>query len=334
MNQVNYRFKGLYNLLFSYLCVNNNDAVLVCFESSRRNIIKELKLLVRKRNLNFAELKIDYDGVVIPETILEKMLDNTHNVIIFFLRNSIWHKRERWIAKHRLKKRLCSYSGTLKMLADGPCLAEPSKLKLICEDLKKHLKNVKSIIVTSEKTYLTAEVNGVFFEDGDYSKPGTGGNFPAGEISFGLKEESINGYLYSNIKVKHLGISKDNNRAIFKVKNDRIFIEPECKKFINLIDGYPELEYIGEISFGISPYKTIYNYRDSIQEEKILGTAHIGLGSNISFGGRREGRHLDVVFGPCSFTVDELSIIKNGKLNSRLLSDKTIKWLRDFNVLF
>jgi leucyl aminopeptidase (aminopeptidase T) len=104
--------------------------------------------------------------------------------------------------------------------------------------------------------------------------------------------------------------------------------------FWHYISQSEELLFVAELGAGINPQCEIFSYPHSVQEEKLLGTAHVGLGSNISFGGNRQGRHLDGVMSKASLSVDRLTILSNGQLNSSLLSEKTLDWLSDYNCLF
>ena len=217
------------------------------------------------------------------------------------------------------------------MLGDGPALANPEKLQRVCDDLMPHVKNASHIMMCSENgTRIEGKCECFGFESGLYKKPGQGGNFPAGEVySFGLIESSINGHVFSNIKVKHLGLSAPGNDAIFQVKEGKIEpIETEpAGRFFSLVAKHSELLYIAELAFGISPYDKVYKNPDSIQEEKILGTAHIGLGSNISFGGSRSGKHLDLVFGQATIYIDGKLLMRNGRIVSGFLSSESKEWI-------
>lgn len=325
------KYPGIDNLLDNSLSIQKTDRILVAGDHEREDLVNRILTRMEKRHTNCSSLLVDYDGKQIPDNLSKKLLDDQHNVILLLFKNSIWHQEERRIAKYDKKKRILSYSGTLDMLSEGPALADPEQLHKICEDLKPHIETGNKIVLEGpNNTYVSGSCSGIGFESGLYKNPGEGGNFPAGEIySLGLIDETVNGYVHSNIKVKHLGLSAPGNDAVFEVKNGKIspVQGQNALNFFSLIEGNPELFYVGELAFGICPYEKYFEYIDSVQEEKILGTAHIGLGSNISFGGTRKGKHLDLVFGPATVTIDQKPIIIDGKINTKYLSNETKKWI-------
>ena len=226
------------------------------------------------------------------------------------------------------------------MLSAGPALADPKKLEQLCNDLKPHLVTAQQITLLGPNgTRISGQCQSMGLETGLYALPGEGGNFPSGEIyTFGLMADSIDGFVHSNIKIKGLGLSCPGNDAIFQVIAGKIqsLANLPAPNFVSHIKDFPELWYVGELAFGICPYGTVYPYADSIQEEKILGTAHVGLGSDISFGGQRKGRHLDIVFGPATVIIDDKTIISGGKINLAYLSPESMAWIQaqDPNLIF
>ena len=326
-------FPGIDNLLDNALCIQKTDRILVAGDHESEDLVHRIIKAIEKRHVHYSCLLADYDGKQIPGNLSQRLLDDQHNVILLLFKNSIWHQEERRTAKYIKKKRIASFSGTLDMLMEGPALADPEQLQKLCEDLKPHIEAGNKIALEGPKgTIISGECSGIGFESGLYKNPGEGGNFPAGEIySLGLIDKTVNGYVHSNIKVKHLGLSAPGNDAVFEVKQGKIspVQAQDTLNFFSLIEGNPELFFVGELAFGICPYEKYFEYIDSVQEEKILGTAHIGLGSNISFGGTRKGKHLDLVFGPANVTIDQKPIITDGKINTEYLSSETRKWIME-----
>ncbi|MEA2003367.1 MAG: hypothetical protein U9O53_00215 [archaeon] len=60
----------------------------------------------------------------------------------------------------------------------------------------------------------------------------------------------------------------------------------------------------------------------------------MGLGSNVSFGGTRKGRHLDLVFGSATVRVDGKRIMIDGKINQEYLSEESKEWIRSRDMLY
>ncbi|MCK5062737.1 MAG: hypothetical protein KAR23_02310 [Candidatus Aenigmarchaeota archaeon] len=335
---MNRTVKGIDNLLDNVLCIQKSDKILIASDPEREELVREVSMHLDERDISYSVMSIDYDGKRIPAELSEKLLDDEHNVVLLFFGKSIWHQKERRDAKYVKMKRMAAYSGTLEMLEEGPALADPGNLEILIEDLKKHI--VKGTTIRLEGpngTDISGKCSSIGFESGLYAKPGDGGNFPSGEAySFNLIEDTVKGSVHSNIKVKHLGLSALGNDAIFEVRQGKIFPVDDrpAEKFFLLIENDEELHHVGELAFGLCPYNRVFDYPDSIQEEKILGTAHVGLGSNISFGGTRKGRHLDLVFGPATVTVDGKRIIIDGKINQEYLSEESKEWIRTRDMLY
>ncbi len=329
-------YPGIANLLDNSLYISRDDKVLIASDLERDELINEVSDEINSRGISYSIVKVDYDGEKIPPELSSKLLDDEHNVLLLFFGKSIWHQPERRTAKYEKKKRLVAFSGNLEMLNDGPALADPQKLERLCNDLKPPIENGKKIILSSPNgTYIKGECERIDFETGVYANPAEGGNFPAGEgYAFKLIEETVNGYIHSNVKVRHLGLSSPENNAIFRVRKGKISYIDKSTRFYKLIQNNEELFSIAELAFGICPYAKVFKFPDSMPEEKILGTAHVGLGSDISFGGNRRGRHLDVVFGPASVTINDNPILIEGKLIGDYLSEQSKNWIRERGFLY
>ena len=304
--------KGIENLLFNALKISKKDNVLVIFEPERKDVADEASSRLSSKGIFHKKLLIpNYNGRVLPKKLSIEILSPENNVIIFFFIKSVWHQPERKKAKYEL-------------MNGGLATIKPEIMGLLTTDLKKFFENIvgKALKITSGDSKIEAKIGKVFYEDGIYDRPGSGGNFPAGEISFGFEERTASGHIKANIKTKYLGVPKKGEEPEFDVASDRLR-NIKSDSLLSLVKKNKELGWLGEIGFGILPNKSISKEKDSIIEEKIIGTAHVGLGSNVSFGGTRGGMHMDMVFGPVDIEIGEETLMRNGKLNAKMLSVKT-----------
>ena len=68
-----------------------------------------------------------------------------------------------------------------------------------------------------------------------------------------------------------------------------------------------------EFGIGTNDAARISGY--ALEDEKVLGTIHLALGNNLSFGGSNASAlHLDGVVYKASVTMDGRSILENGKM--------------------
>jgi leucyl aminopeptidase (aminopeptidase T) len=70
---------------------------------------------------------------------------------------------------------------------------------------------------------------------------------------------------------------------------------------------------IAEFGIGLNPIAKIIGHK--IEDEKVLGTVHIGFGDNSTFGGKVEcGVHLDAVIRNPTVTIEDALILERGVL--------------------
>ncbi|MBR9676777.1 aminopeptidase [Candidatus Woesearchaeota archaeon] len=191
--------------------------------------------------------------------------------------------------------------------------------------LKKVLEGAKTMSVkTASGTDLNLELdnNPMSVVDGSFSSPASGGNLPAGEIYFPPITSSVNGVVVvdGSVKVSD-GTLKIKNPITLTIKNGsviKISGQEEARKFRETIDkavknNGEDARVVGEFGIGLNPAAKIIGAM--IADEKTLGSAHIGIGSNYWFGGSINIKtHLDAVFLNPQIFIDgeELTIIKNG----------------------
>jgi hypothetical protein len=312
--------KELDNLIMNSLACKKEEYVSLIYDETNLCIANCLSNYLSLNNFYFKKFKYEYSyGRLITHEILDILLGSRYQVIIFALKNNIWHLDERKKAKYEKGKRLVSLVHPLV-----PCLSYSSDLdeiysigKLVEQFLKK---NRQLVLKTDKGTNLKAKIpsendyESIFFENGRYDLPSSGGDFPAGEVGFGPVRGSVTGRLVIDSKVQFIG-GMVSHPLILQIENDRI-VEVSGKyaqDFRQLIRTDPALAYIAEISFGVNPILVNITNKDSIAEEKNLGTFHCGFGGNSSYG-TRKGPHFDVVINQPNAYFDGKLLIEEGKI--------------------
>jgi aminopeptidase len=163
--------------------------------------------------------------------------------------------------------------------------------------LKKKLNKANTIrIKTDNGTDVTFNVMGMtaLINVGNYKEQGSGGNMPAGEVYIPPK-----GYYGVEGTVVIDGSMKTNTGTVLLdepvkliIKEGKV-IQLEGKQAHLLEETFQKYEdrakypyrvrHIGELGIGINPGALLIG--STIMDEKVLGTAHIGIGSNYWFGG-------------------------------------------------
>ena len=177
------------------------------------------------------------------------------------------------------------------------------------ESIRQKLEKAKEIhITTPAGTDLHYDKSGInaIAADGNYTLPGTGGNLPAGEVYSPPNGKKVHG------KVVIDGSSRTHEHTILIRKPIELAIEDGEIVDINGGEEAKQLEAtlkwaasvaknpgnvrrICELGIGLNPHASIIGAM--IVDDKTLGTAHIGIGSNYWFGGSIYAIiHLDQVF--------------------------------------
>ncbi len=183
--------------------------------------------------------------------------------------------------------------------------------------VKEVLDSAKEIRVrTKIGTELYYNVDGMkaVSADGTYRLPGNGGNLPAGEVYIPCNGKKVEGKVVidgSSRNHKHTTLIKEPitleiaEGGIVEIKGGE-----EAKKLENTLkwaagrSKHPKSVYrIGELGIGLNPKAKIIG--STLIDEKTLGTAHIGIGSNYWFGGSIYSIiHLDQIFKNPEITLD------------------------------
>lgn len=187
------------------------------------------------------------------------------------------------------------------------------------QKLRKVLDKAKKIqIITEKGTNLTLDVSksNACSSDGKYTKQGTGGNLPAGEVY--IAPNNANGIVVIDGSSRRKGgttLIKEPITLI--VENGNVVkIEGgfEAKLLQKTIDWAkkraknPEkVTRLAEFGIGLNPKASIVGA--TIIDEKTIGTAHVAIGSNYWFGGDNYTIiHLDQVFKNPKIYVDNKEI--------------------------
>src|SRR3989338_1108063 len=241
------------------------------------------------------------------------------NVIILNMSDKLGNIKElgksfrRWIKKksHRFVSAMSLgdlQTDKISLIADAidvnykPFQAHHEKLKKLFDD-------ADEIRITTEAgTDLRYNIKGIsgIAADGNYTLPGSGGNLPAGEVYAPPNGKRVEGTVVidgssrvqnGTIIVKNpitLKIKEGNITEISGGKEARE-LEDTLKWAASVAKHPGSVKRICELGIGLNPKAKIIGA--TIVDDKVLGTAHIGIGSNYWFGGNIYAIiHLDQVF--------------------------------------
>ncbi len=170
-------------------------------------------------------------------------------------------------------------------------------------------------VKTSLGTDITFSVSGMkgYVDSGLYIRKGTWGNIPAGEASVGPREGTAEGCIVVDWSMSTIGrliepirMDVKKGRAMdIRGRQGDMLIE-RLKPF-----GSPAFT-VAEFGLGTNDCAQLCGL--TLEDEKVLGTAHLALGNNVSFGGSTSVPiHLDGVFTRPTVLIDGKTIIEQGR---------------------
>jgi len=147
-------------------------------------------------------------------------------------------------------------------------------------------------------------------EGGVFSKPGSYGNLPEGEVSF--SPACCEGVYVVDASFPDLGMLE--SPISFTVKNGIVCeITGEKSAFIiNRLNQIGPAAYkVAEFGIGLNPKAKITG--NTLEDEKAIGTVHIAVGNNCSYGGNNDvPLHLDGVLRSPDIYINGRRIMKQG----------------------
>jgi len=315
------RFPSISNFI-RCIGLKDNESVLILTDNIAEQ--KPIKLIADALALRCSNICVKNLPVTLkpdfPDDIRNKVIE--FDVIILLPSQSWYQSPTRSMAKHKYKKRVIEcYGLTEDMLKDGGLCADYKKVELFTKEFKYFFSKGSQLSIKSHGgSNFSARIENVFEETGFYRTAGTGGNLPAGEISLGIADNSLCGEIVFDISFDMLG-RLDKDHLKIHVNKDRVIkISGKHRTTLEyLIEQDNRLSHIAEIGIGTNPYSIIG--RSVLEDEKKLGTVHIGFGNDTYFGGTTDGAHLDGVFVGATIIVDKKLIMKNGKLIGSVASE-------------
>ncbi|HAJ33011.1 MAG TPA: hypothetical protein DCK79_06530 [Candidatus Atribacteria bacterium] len=154
-------------------------------------------------------------------------------------------------------------------------------------------------------------------DDGLYIKPAQWGNLPAGEAYIAPIENSVSGMLVADGTIAPIGLLSE--QVIIEIDKGRITKisgGKEARKFDDFLRSVDDSNAYIVAELGIGTNNESRLIGKMIEDEKMLGTVHIGFGMNIDFGGNNKSKtHNDVLILAPTVAIDRKIIIKDGKFN-------------------
>ena len=171
--------------------------------------------------------------------------------------------------------------------------------------------------ITSHKgSDLTLSIEGreAISDDGDLREKGAFGNLPAGEGFVAPVEGRTNGRLVIDGTIWPLGLLQDPLVVDFESGYATGIGGPGAERFRAALEPYGREAFaVAELGIGTNEAATLTG--NVLEDEKILGTIHLAVGDNHSFGGTvRVPSHQDGIVLDPTVWIDDKVVLEGGKL--------------------
>ena len=295
--------------------VKKNEKLLIVFDKNKEKIANSIYNKAKELdfNVNKIETKIAKENAEEPsEEIVKEMLN--YDVILLTTTKSLSHTKARRDATSKGSR-----------IASMPNITEDiiSRMDVDYKKMKKRNKKIEDIlskgnkikIITEKGTNITVGIGiaGVFKDTGIYTGKGDFGNLPAGEVA--ILPKNTNGVFVVDATFAGAGELDEPIKVTVK-DNYAVKIEGgnAAKILLNIVNQFgKEARNIAEFALGTNDKAKITGI--TLEDEKVLGTAHLALGDNKTFGGNVDvPLHLDGVFLKPTVFVDDKKIMDKGKL--------------------
>ncbi len=262
--------------------------------------------LIRERRLN---------GEEPPKPVAEAM--RTSDVCFLATTRSLTHTVARREAS-RAGSRIASMPGITTDIAARALYADYEGIAVTTEKVAAILDEGNSLhIKTPGGTDLAVDISGrkAVRDTGLYCRPGEFGNLPAGEAYIAPVEGSAKGVIV--VDASMAGIASLQKPLVIDVASGRAAsIEggQDAAHLARLLDAAGDgARNIAEVGIGTNPAARVIG--NVLEDEKVLGTVHVALGANASFGGMVQVPcHMDGVMLSPDVWVDGIQVLAQGRL--------------------
>jgi 2,5-dihydroxypyridine 5,6-dioxygenase len=312
--------QSLRQLVFTCADVKRQEKVLIVTNPALEEIALKLAHVAGKA-AHDVEVHFIKDAAIHgeepPTNVAAKM--KQADVIFGLTRQSMAHTQARLKASQKGARYLSLPDYSLAVLKSPAMHASFRTLSNVSQKIADIFSKGNDVLLTTKNgTYLTANIKGRKGNaaPGWCGKKGTLASPPDAESNVALVENKSEGVLIvdGSIPCKEIGLLK--SPQTLRIKDGRVVeIKGNKAAVLKKLFGQTnsKTRILAELGVGLNPLAKLCGRM--LEDEGCKGTAHIGIGSNATIGGKNHVPfHLDFVLRQVTLTVDGKMIIENGKL--------------------
>jgi len=204
---------------------------------------------------------------------------------------------------------------TEDMMMRGAMLADYKKVRALTMKVVKLLNKASEVEIETRagtELYMSIANRKAHPDTGIFHNPGDFGNLPAGEAFIAPVEGTAEGRAIVD------GSMVDRVRGTVEIMFEKGFAQkisgsPASGLVKMLRKAGPKATNLAEFGIGTNPKAKLIG--NVLEDEKVLGTCHIALGDNSTFGGRvKAGIHVDGIIKHPTIKLDGKIVMREGTL--------------------
>ncbi len=312
--------KGALKLLKTCASVKPGEEVLIIADYDMEKIAKAIVTAAHQTEAQPVTIFLaprERDGQEPLKTVAEAM--KNADVFLVPVSKSITHTKAVKEAVQAGARGLMLTQFRDDMLVYGGIEADFEAIAPVCDALAKKLEEGKRLNLTTAKgTKMEVDIQG---RRGNsltcLVKPGQFSPVPNVEANVSPVEGSAQGKLIIDASIPYIGIGVLDEPVEIDVEEGFIKSIIGGKQAKILDDNLKSLNdpmvfNIAELGFGLNPYSRLTGCM--LDDEGVLKTAHIGIGTNITLGGKiKTACHYDLLLWNPTVTVDDKVIFQEGE---------------------
>ncbi|MBC7219623.1 MAG: aminopeptidase [Hadesarchaea archaeon] len=313
MNSMN---RGAKIVVNTCMRIRRGEKVLIITDPPKMKIAKTIADVARERRAEVTLICMpvgERHGQEPPEPVALAM--TYFDVIIAPTTYSLTHTQAR-LRACRAGARVATMPGiTEEMMQRGAMLADYREVARLTKKVAALLDRASEVEVKTEAgTDLKFSIRGrkTHPDTGLFHRPGDFGNLPAGEAFIAPVEGTGEGKVVVDGSI--IDTTMGRTEITIEKGMAKTISGSSAKKLTRMLNKVgPRARNLAEFGVGTNPKARLIG--QVLEDEKVLGTCHIALGDNSTFGGRvKAGIHIDGIFRKPTVKLDGKLLMKEGKL--------------------